>query len=154
MNIIEVFEELVIKRTDQILKQALEKLKKDDLLQKKLRELADISRDLKRIEDALITFDLDREVRGKWVLKSDELSKKREEMYSEIRDEGFENSWITTIVNNEMEKLDILYDDTRNNAYIEVFGKLDIHDIDIMDNRWKLVGDKIAQFRDRYIEGK
>jgi hypothetical protein len=155
LNIVEVFEEQVIKTTEQTLKQTLEKLKKDELLKRKFRELVDISRELKRFRGILSSdIDLDRDTRVKWVKKRDELSKKRDEMYSEIKDLGFEHWWITTIVNYEMEKLDKLIDDARENAYKKIFGKVNIDDIDILDNRWELVGQEIEQVKATYFEGK
>lgn len=48
MNIVEVFENPVIKAVEHKLQQSIEKLKGDELLLQKFRELADISRMLDR----------------------------------------------------------------------------------------------------------
>lgn len=64
MNIVEVFEEQVVKITEQRLKLALEKLKKDELLKRKFRELADTSKKLERLREVLssdIDLNLDRD---------------------------------------------------------------------------------------------
>lgn len=157
MNIVEVFEEQVVKITEQRLKLALEKLKKDELLKRKFRELADTSKKLERLREVLssdIDLNLDRDRWGKWIIKRDEFSEKRDEMYSEIKDKGFEHWWITTIVNYEIEKLDKIIIDARENAYMEVFGEAEIDNIDILDNRWELVSQKIEHAKATYFEGE
>jgi hypothetical protein len=154
MDMLQVFEEKVIKTTEQALKQTFEKLKKDELLKRKFRELAAVSRDLERLKYGLSSMKLDSEVKEKWIIKRDNLNKERDKLYSDIQEEGFENGWITTIVNNEMEKLDKLYDEGRKNAYLKVFGKVDIDDIDIMDDRWELVGEHMEKVKSNYFEGK
>lgn len=75
-------------------------------------------------------------------------------MYSEIKDKGFEHWWITTIVNYEKEKLDKIIIDARENAYMEVFGEAETDNIDILDNRWEIVGQKIEHAKATYFEGE
>lgn len=154
MDIIEAFSERVKKSTEQKLKQAFEKLKNDEMLIRKIRELSDTTRDIKRLEYGFQSFDLNSQVRGKWTNKKEKLRKKQDKMYSDIQSEGFEDSWIQTLIDNEIDKLEKLFDKARNTGYIEVFGKLDITDIDIEESRWDLIGKVMEEARENYVEGK
>lgn len=150
---VEVFEEQVIKITEQKLKQTLEKLNEDALLQRNFRELVDLSSILERHKVILKDSSMDKDRREKWITKRDRLKEKYDKIYSEIESEGFEHWWIMTIVNNEMVKFLKVIDDAREDAYKKHFGKVSIEDIDIMDNRWELVGQQIEQVKDSYIKG-
>lgn len=151
LNIVEVFQEKVVMITEKRLKLALEKLKKDEHLKRKFRELADTSSRLERVREICKDDDSNRD---SWLIRLDELNKKRDEIYSELKDRGFEYSWIKTIVNYEMEKLDRILIAARENARMEIFGKLDIKDIDDSDNRWELVSQKMKHARDTYFAGE
>ncbi|MDQ0414994.1 hypothetical protein [Mesobacillus stamsii] len=154
MDIIEAFIERVKKPTEQKLKEALEKLKNDEMLRRKIRELSNTTRDINRLEYGLQSFDPNSEIRGKWTKKKGELRKKQDKMYSDIQLEGFEESWIQTLIDNEIDKLEKLFDEARNAGYMEVFGKLDISDIDIEDGRWELIGKIMEETKGNYVEGK
>lgn len=148
-----VFEEQVIKITEQKLKQTVEKLKEDAHLQRKFRELTDLSSTLEKLKVILKDFSMNKENRDKWTAKRNKLLEKHDEIYSELESEEFENSWIMTIIKYEMENLKKVVDDAREDAYKKHFGKISIEDIDIMDNRWELVGQQIKQAKDNYIKG-
>ena len=79
---------------------------------------------------------------------------KHNEIYSKIENKGFESRWITTIVKFEREKLEKVLNDAREFAYKKYFGKVDISDIDILDNRWELVGQQIKLAKNNYFKGK
>nr|WP_259548296.1 hypothetical protein [Heyndrickxia oleronia] len=153
MNMVEVFEEQVIQITEQKLKQTLEKLKEDSLLQRNFRELIDLSSTLEKIEVILKDSSMNKDSREEWITKRNRLKEQYDKVYSEIESEGFEHWWIMTIVNNEMVKFKKVIDDAREDAYKKHFGKISIEDIDIMDNRWELVGQHIEQAKDSYIKG-
>ncbi len=150
---VEVFEEQVIQITEQKLKQTLEKLKEDSLLQRNFRELIDLSSTLEKIEVILKDSSMNKDSREEWITKRNRLKEQYDKVYSEIESEGFEHWWIMTIVNNEMVKFKKVIDDAREDAYKKHFGKISIEDIDIMDNRWELVGQHIEQAKDSYIKG-
>lgn len=153
-NMVSVFKEYVIKPTEQQLQQSVERLKNDEGLKQKIRELANVSKDYKRLRDVLKSdISLDKEYREKWLMKRDKLNKKRVAMYYDLKAEGFENWWIESVVDNEVEILDRLLDDVRKRAYLNAFGKEDIDDIDINDKRWELVGQQTKQAIDNYIKG-
>ncbi len=69
-------------------------------------------------------------------------------------DEGFENWWISSLVNNEINELEKILADTRKVAYMDVFGSFDVSDIDIMDERWEQVKKYIDQAKAKYFEGE
>lgn len=148
-----VFEEQVIKITEQKLKQSLEKLIEDVHLQQKLRELTDLSSTLEKFKVILKDSSMNKENRDEWITKRNKLLKKLDKIFSEIESEGFEKSWIVTIINYEMGNFKKVVDDARKDAYKKHFGKVNIDDIDIMDNRWELVGQQIKQAKENYIKG-
>lgn len=148
-----VFEEQVIKITEQKLKQSLEKLIEDVHLQQKLRELTDLSSTLEKFKVILKDSSMNKENRDEWITKRNKLLKKLDNIFSEIESEGFEKSWIVTIINYEMGNFKKVVDDARKDAYKKHFGKVNIDDIDIMDNRWELVGQQIKQAKENYIKG-
>lgn len=150
---VEVFEEQVIQITEQKLKQTLEKLKEDALLQRNFRELIDLSSTLEKIKVILKDSSMNKDSREEWIAKRDRLKEQYDKIYYEIESEGFEHWWIMTIVNNEMVKFKKVIDDAREDAYKKHFGKVSIEDIDIMDNCWELVGQHIEQAKDSYING-
>ncbi|MCM3692184.1 hypothetical protein [Neobacillus niacini] len=155
MDMVEVFEELVIKAEQQKLMQTLEKLRVDEPIRRKFRELADVSTRLRRLNEILKeSISMDKESRKKWVSKRDGLRERSDKLYSEIEEEGFEHWWVTIIVNNEAEKLDEFMDKARESAYKEHFGEISIKDIEILDNRWGLVEKQLNQAKVNYIEGK
>ena len=149
-----IFEEQVIKITEQKLMQSLEKLNKDALLQQKFRKLAELSSTLEKHKEILKDSSLKKDSREKWRAKRDILIVKRDKLYSQIEYEGFEHWWIITIVNNEMKKYKKVIDNEREEAYKKYFGEVCIDDIDIFDNRWELIGQQIKQAKTNYIEGK
>ncbi|MED3575851.1 hypothetical protein [Cytobacillus praedii] len=153
MNMVAVFEEQVIKITEQKLKQSLEKLIEDVHLQQKLRELTDLSSTLEKFKVILKDSSMNKENRDEWITKRNKLLKKLDNIFSEIESEGFEKSWIVTIINYEMGNFKKVVDDARKDAYKKHFGKVNIDDIDIMDNRWELVGQQIKQAKENYIKG-
>lgn len=150
---VEVFEEQIIKITEQKLKQTLGKLNEDVLLQRNFRELVNLSSTLEKLKVILKDSSMNKDRRGKWTTKRDRLIEKYDKIYSQIESKGFEHWWIITIVNNEMVNFEEVIDDAREEAYKKHFGKVSIEDIDIMDNRWELVGQQIEQAKDSYING-
>lgn len=153
LNMVVVFEEQVVKKTEQKLKQTLAKLKEDVHLQQNLRELADLSSTLERYKVILEDFHINKENRDKRIEERNELLEKHDKIYSELILEGFENSWITTIIKHEMENLKRVTKDAREDACKKHFGKVDIKDIDIMDDRFDLVLQQIQQTKNKYIKG-
>jgi len=150
---VEVFEEQVIKITEQKLMKSLEKLREDVHLQWKVKVLTDLSSTLEKLEVILQDFSMNNENRDKWIAKRNKILEKHDKIYSELETEGFENSWIMTIIKYEMENYKKVVDEAREEAYKKHFGKVSIEDIDIMDNRWELVGQQIKQAKDNYING-
>lgn len=148
-----VFEEQVIKITEHKLKQTVEKLKRDVHLQQKFREMTDLSSTLEKLKVILKDSRMNKENRDKWIAKRNKLLEKHDKIYSELESEGFEKSWIVTIIKYEMENFGKVVDDAREDAYKKYFGKVSIEDIDIMDNRWELVAQQIKQAKDNYIKG-
>jgi len=152
LNMVRVFEEQVIKITEQKLNETLEKLKGDKLLQRKFRELTDISATLKRL-DVIIKESSSLDSRGKWIEKRDKLMEKRDEIYFKIENEGFEREWIITIVKYESENLEKVLNDARESARKKYFWDASFDDIDIFDKRWELVEQQIKQAKMNYLEG-
>jgi ABC-type histidine transport system ATPase subunit len=151
---VDVFEEQVIKITEQKLKQTLEKLKKDAPLQRKFRELVVLSSTLEKVKVILKDSSMSKDNRDKWVAKRDKQIEKRDNIYSEIEFEGFEHWWMMTIVYNEMKNFKKVINDAREEAYKKHFGKVGIEDIDIKDNRLELVGQQMEQAKVNYVKGK
>mgnify|MGYP001944933696 CR=1 FL=1 len=150
-----VFEEQIITSTKKKMEQALEKLKTDKSLQQNFRELTDTIATIEKYDVILNeSSSLDKETREKWIEKREKLIDKHNEIYSKIENKGFESRWITTIVKFEREKLEKVLNDAREFAYKKYFGKVDISDIDILDNRWELVGQQIKLAKNNYFKGK
>lgn len=150
-----VFEEQIITSTKKKMEQALEKLKTDKSLQQNFRELTDTIATIENYDVILNeSSSLDKETREKWIEKREKLIDKHNEIYSKIENKGFESRWITTIVKFEREKLEKVLNDAREFAYKKYFGKVDISDIDILDNRWELVGQQIKLAKNNYFKGK
>lgn len=150
-----VFEEQIITSTKKKMEQALEKLKTDKSLQQNFRELTDTIATIEKYDVILNeSSSLDKETREKWIEKREKLIDKHNEIYSKIENKGFESRWITTIVKFEREKLEKVLNYAREFAYKKYFGKVDISDIDILDNRWELVGQQIKLAKNNYFKGK
>ncbi|MFS0752613.1 hypothetical protein [Oceanobacillus sp. 1P07AA] len=154
MDMVEVFEKQVIEITKQKMNDALEKLKRDEPVQREFRELAEIISKLDRINFALRKSSNHYKDRQKWITKSDDIRTKRNRIYRELEELGFKQSWIEKIVNFEIEKLDKIMHDAREDAYMKSFGTTIVDDIDIFDSRWELVGQYMAEAKSSYIEGK
>ncbi|WP_110111317.1 hypothetical protein [Bacillus sp. CGMCC 1.16541] len=154
MNMAEVFEHQVMKVTEDKMHRSFERLKHDEALKRKIRELSHATRNLQRLNKAISPLSGNNDLPRDWVIKRDELRIDCKNTYVELNSQGFEDWWITTIVNHELEKLDLLYKETRDKAYIEAFGKLEIKDIDILDDRWELVEQQIEQMKTNYLMGR
>lgn len=153
LNMVIVFEEQVVKKTEQKLKQTLAKLKEDVHLQQHFREVTDLSLTLERYKVIIEDFHINKEERDKRIAERNELLEKHDKIYSELILEGFEDSWITTIVKHEMENLKKVTKDAREEAFKEHFGKADFEDIDIMDDRFDLVLQQMQRAKNKYIKG-
>ncbi|WP_288586006.1 MULTISPECIES: hypothetical protein [Lysinibacillus] len=153
MNMVIVFEEQVVKKTEQKLKQTLVKLKENVHLQQNFRELTDLSSTLERIKVILKDFEINKQNRDKRIAKRNELLEKHDKIYTELISEGFEDSWITTIVKHEMKNLKKVIKEAREEAYKEYFGEVEIEDDDLMDDRFDLVLQQIQQAKNKYIKG-
>jgi HD superfamily phosphohydrolase len=150
---VDVFKEQVIRTTEERLNITLEKLKKDKLLQRKIRELADISLTLRRYGVILKEISrLDKDSKENWKKEREELEFKRNKMYSELEKNGLEQWWISTIISFEMEEIKKLTNNARENAYKNHFGEVTIRDFDIMDERWELVLQEIEKAKAIYFE--
>lgn len=153
MNMVEVFEERIIKVTKQNLKKTLAKLKTDVLIQQKLRGLVYVTSRLEKLNVVFNDPSWNMQEREKWVIERNELNEQRDRIYSELTFEGFESSWITKIIEFEMESYKKIISKASKDARQRYFGDISFDDIDIMDDRWDLVGAEINKAKENYIQG-
>ncbi|WP_040207856.1 hypothetical protein [Neobacillus jeddahensis] len=153
MDMVKVFEEKIMKTTEHKLNIALENLKENVLLQLHIRELADVSYHLKKVTYIIKELTSDDKDRKEWKMKQDNLVKKRNELYLNIGQEGFEPGWIQTIVDFEEEQLKEVLKTAREAARKKYLGDSKIKDIDIFDERLDLVRKDIEHARTLYIQG-
>lgn len=123
LNIAEVFEEQVVKVTEQRLMRILTNLQQDTTIQRKFRVLADISINLHKL-NVVLKEGMDKNIKDKYEIKRNDLINQRDNIYLELEEEGLEVPWINTIVKNERKKLDEIIDEVRENATKEQIGDI------------------------------
>lgn len=132
----------------------MEKVKVDELLRRKFRELADLSLQIKKLERILKESGFDPDSRAEWVNERNQLRIVYEKVYKDLELEGFEQRWIQVIVDVERENLNNLINNVREKAKIRYLGDVKLKDIDPFDSRIDMIGLEIKQAKDKYIEGK
>jgi chromosome segregation ATPase len=87
----------------------------------------------------------------KWEEKRSSHLKRWNDLYKKVEDFGFHDAWIETLLVCEKENYSRVMKQILHQAKIEVFGA-DIEDIDLEDDRWDLVQEKIEQAKEAYFE--
>lgn len=155
MDMVSVFEEKVIKKTEQDMQQAITKLKTDEVTQQRLRELTVLSSKMDRINYLIqeLTSYKDKEDKKEWLVRRDKLRLEINDLYFSLKTDGFENNWVDIIVSHEKERWDKISDTQNKNIREKYFPNDDLDDIVDSNEKLEILDMHIGEMTNNYIKG-